>query len=106
MLESTVKLGANYERFIQKYQGTTEVDYVEFSKRTARKVVVSRFDDDICERLNIYSVSHLAHITTQIPEGVWMEQNEYEHYLINNSRNPFEIKYSLHLHNFLHLLLT
>lgn len=91
MLESTVKLGANYERFIQKYEGTSEVDYTEFSKRTARKVVISRFDDDICERFKIYAVSHLAYIQTEVPEGVWMEENDFESFVYENTKNPYEI---------------
>lgn len=91
MLDSTVKLGANYERFIQKYEGTSEVDYTEFSKRTARKVVISRFDDDICEKFNIYSVSHLAYMQTEVPNDTWIEENEFEKYVLETTNNPYEI---------------
>ncbi len=83
------KLGANAERHMKKYAGTTEEDYLAFAARTARRVTLSRFDQEICDRLGIYSIAHLGYVTTPLP--IVIQENEVDDYLLEHSVNPLEI---------------
>lgn len=90
MSNNPVKIGTCFERHINKYEGATQIDYIEFSRRTARKVAISRCDQEICEIFNIYTVSHLAQLVTELPD-LGIDELEYQAYLIDNSKNPYEI---------------
>jgi hypothetical protein len=83
------KLGANAERHMKKYAGTSNEDYIEFAAQTARKVTTSRFDTEICERLDIYNIAHLPFKATQLPFGI--EEYEADDYLLEHSNNPLEL---------------
>jgi hypothetical protein len=91
MSNRTIKIGANAQRHLVKHEGSNQEDYIEFSKRTARKVAISRCDQEICERLGIYTVAHLAHLPTEHPDNAFMDEQEFEQYLFENTKNPYEI---------------
>ena len=90
MSNRTIKIGSNCQRHMEKHEGAKEVNYVAFSKITAQKVAISRMDTELTERLNIYTVAHLWNISTEAPEQ-FMDENEYHNYLIENSKNPYEL---------------
>lgn len=90
MSNRTIKIGANCQRHIEKHEGATEANYVIFSKLTAQKVAISRMDSELTERLNIYTVAHLFNMETEVPE-YFMEENECYVFLVENSRNPYEL---------------
>lgn len=90
MSNRTIKIGSNAERHLVKYEGSSEQDYIEFSKRTARKVAISKCDSELCEKLGIYTIAHLAHLPTEHPDE-YMEEHEFEKYLLENSKNPYEL---------------
>lgn len=89
MSNRTIKIGSNCERHIGKY-GTSVEDYIEFSKRTARKVTISRYDTDICTKFRIYTISHLTNFPTELPD-LGINEQEYTDYLFENTKNPYEI---------------
>jgi hypothetical protein len=91
MKTSTIKIGANAQRHIEKYEGTNEAAYVEFAKRTARKVTISRLDQEICENLRIYAIAHLAFLPTDVGDAVLMSEHEFENHVILTSKNPYEL---------------
>lgn len=90
MSNRSIKIGPNCQRHIGKYEGATEANYIAFSKLTAQKVAISRMDSELTERLNIYTVAHLWNLKTEAPEQ-FMDENEYHNYLVENSKNPYEL---------------
>ena len=90
MSNRTIKIGANCQRHIEKHEGATITNYVAFSKITAQKVAISRMDTELCEKLNVYTVAHFFNFITDAPEQ-FMDENEYHSYLVENSKNPYEL---------------
>lgn len=83
-----IKIGHNCERHLAKHQGTTEDDYREFSRRTARKVTIGRFDAEICKKFGIYTVSHLSLLPSDLVED--MDLNDAMS-IIQITKNPYEL---------------
>ena len=89
MSNRNIKIAANCERHIGKY-GTSVEDYVEFSKRTARKVTISRYDTEICTKFSIYTISHLVNFPTELPD-LGIHEQEYQDYVFEHTQNPYEM---------------
>lgn len=83
-----VKLASNFERHLVKYEGSTEADYIEFSKRTARKVSISRCDTFICEKFGVYAIAHLPYINSELPDGTDL-RNPNE--IVEATNNPYDL---------------
>lgn len=83
-----VKLGNKLELHLKKYENSDINDYVEFSKRTAQKVTISRHDGFLCEKFNIYNVAHLAHIHNTVPEEIDITNPEE---IVDSTINPYEL---------------
>lgn len=82
------KLTPNEARHLKKYGETTS--YAELSKRTARKVTINRMDTEVCSKIGVYCVAHLAHLP-----GVELEENmslfDFEDHIIKTTQNPYEL---------------
>lgn len=84
-----VKIGKNSARHLKKHQGSTTEDYVDFARRTARKVVLNRCDYEICKANLIYSVSHLKYLAHEIP--FWIEEWELFDYHLTHITNAYQL---------------
>jgi hypothetical protein len=88
MTALTVKIGANAARHLDKYEGSTEADYIKHSKRTARKVTISRNNTTVLNKLNLVDISDLNVVNIDLPEGVDL-RNPYD--IIDATTNPYEL---------------
>lgn len=88
MTAQTIKIGANAARHLQKYEGSTEADYIKHSKRTARKVTISRHDTAICEKFNLYTIAHLVHVHDELPDGIDLRDMDA---IVEATINPYEL---------------
>lgn len=78
----------NMERFITA-TGKTENDYQEWASEVGRRMHINKLDSLVCAKFGIYSVGHLVHLPTELPLGI--PENEVDNYLIENSKNPYEL---------------
>ncbi|MDI9870028.1 hypothetical protein [Flectobacillus roseus] len=82
------KVQTNLERYIQN-TGKTEAEYKAWATQVGRKMHINTLDKLICATMNIYSVSHLSYLTTEISD--LMSQEQLADYLFEHSQNPLEI---------------
>lgn len=78
----------NLERFMAA-TGKTEAEYYAYATEVGQRMHINALDKLICAKFDIYTVSHLAHRLTPIPEG--MPELELDDYLIEHSQNPLEL---------------
>jgi hypothetical protein len=83
-----ITLGKNFEAHVKKYKNADVNDYISFSKRTAQKVTISRHDGFLCEKFNVYTISHLAHVNNTLPEGTDLRNPDA---IVENTSNPYEL---------------
>jgi hypothetical protein len=75
-------------KFVMAGRGS-DADYLAFSSEVGRRIYASQLDRRICERLGIYTVSHLTEMPTLLPQGLTEMGTPY--YLIEASENHFEL---------------
>lgn len=84
----SVTLGKKFELHLKKYENADEKHYVEFSRRTAQKVTISRHDTFLCEKLGIYNIAHLIHVHATLSENVNLNNPEE---IIEDTQSPYEL---------------
>ncbi len=82
------KVRKNMERYIQ-VTGKSEADYNAWATQVGRQMHINTLDKLICAKMNIYSISHLSYLSTEINE--YMTPDLVDVYLFENSINPLEI---------------
>ncbi|MEA5257184.1 hypothetical protein VB264_05255 [Arcicella aquatica] len=82
------KVRKNMERYIQ-VTGKSEADYNAWATQIGRQMHINTLDKLICAKMNIYSISHLSYLSTEINE--YMTPDLVDVYLFENSINPLEI---------------
>ena len=82
------KVRKNMERFL-KVTGKSEKEYYEWATQVGRQMHINTLDKLICAKMNIYAISHLSYLSTEINEYMTAEQLEV--YLFEHSENPLEI---------------
>jgi hypothetical protein len=79
----------NRNRFIA-VTGKTEADYDAWASQVGRQMHINTLDRMICARLGIYTVAHLPHLATRLPDAFW-DEAQLDEYLLTHSENPLEI---------------
>ncbi|NBB22573.1 hypothetical protein GVN20_24680 [Runella sp. CRIBMP] len=78
----------NLERYMAA-TGKTEIEYQAWASEVGKKMHINNLDKIVCAKFDIYTVSHLANILTELPLGI--PENEVNAYLIEFSVNPLEL---------------
>lgn len=76
----------NLERFIEA-TGKTQAEYEAWATQVGQRMHINTLDRLVCEKLGIYTVSHLAHLTTTVPD----DAPDPDAYLAEHSQNPLEL---------------
>jgi len=79
----------NMERFIQA-TGKNQADYQAWASQVGRQMHINSLDRLICAKLGIYTVAHLAKLSTRLPDIFWNEA-QLDEYLLEHSQNPLEL---------------
>ena len=87
-VKENAKVRKNMERYIQM-TGKSEADYNAWATQVGRQMHINTLDKLICAKMNIYNISHLSYLNTEINEYMTTEQVEV--HLFENSVNPLEI---------------
>ncbi|TDB64404.1 hypothetical protein [Arundinibacter roseus] len=86
--EVVVATRRNKDRFLEA-TGKSEQEYYAWATLVGQRMHINKLDGLLCAKIGIYTVAHLIHKQTQLPQGI--EQSEVQAYLIENSNNPYEL---------------
>lgn len=84
-VKESAKVRKNMERYILM-TGKSEAEYNAWATQVGRQMHINKL---ICAKMNIYNISHLSYLNTEINE--YMTTEQVEAYLFENSVNPLEI---------------
>jgi hypothetical protein len=69
--------------------GKTEREYEKWATQVGQRMHINRLDGLVCARMGIYTVAHLVHLSTEVPDDMGLA--EMDEHLAQHSENAYEL---------------